>query len=495
MAAWEAPPVVEVSPDFGGSTNVYNISNTNKSEFQVTRNRPVIPAVAYHNKEPQAPEPQQPNRTIALWCFLDEASTYLFLHFPHALQALSQCWSFFQSKEAELKAESPSQHQDKFECHINLNRVAGLGSVDKDWRAALVVEIMQCTYSYTRFNLSQLPQNSTVVSLKRPVDKPQDQNQPKGKKHTKRKPELPRNSATHTFYLFRPHRNDSADHRFFWDPQHGQVLWNRLFATETYRKTNLFPLLTTNNKTTNSTGSSMALMDEPVLRIGLVNRLKDRKIGNMDQLEKAIQRMYPDCIVERANMEGMTPLQQFTWWSRQSIVILPHGAASTNLLFLKAGSAIIELFPPHYYEFGFWALSKSLNVRYYGYFPFLATTGNTSRSVRNDLVVEMYAEFKQNCRRITVDQINRIIPVHYPSIPHVLVLLRRAVADWQHYQQQQQSIQLNQSDRNVSSWSYVPQIFKMVSWCWSGQQVLPNKDNLVHHFDHDPPQWLMDEYS
>ena len=473
----EAPPLVEASPGF------VRMRSNNNTELQGPQEHATI----------LARELQQPSRrTIALWCFLDDQSTYIFAHFPHAMQALSQCWSFFQSQQAQLQATTASSqlsndnNEDMFQCHINLNRVTGLGSVAQDWRAALIVKLMKCTYDYTEFNLSQLPQNSTVVSLKHPPDKPQDQKQSKGKKRMKRKPELPRNTATHTYYLFRPHRNDSALHRFFWDPQHGQVLRNRLFETKSYRNHNNI------SETTNSS-NSMAVLDETALRIGLVNRLKNRKVGNMDQLEKAIRRMYPDCIVENANMEGMKPIQQFTWWSRQSIVILPHGAASTNLLFLKAGSAIIELFPPHYYEFGFWALSKSLNVRYYGYFPLMARRRKTSQSKRKKLVVKMYEEFKENCRKMAVDQMHRTIPVHYPSIPHVLVLLRRAVADRQLYQQQ--TLSQKQSDRNVSSWSYVPQISKMVSWCWSAQHVFPNEDNLVHHFDDDPPQSFVDEYS
>ena len=515
--AWSSLDEVHVLAEASGlfgrendtiSSNTTN-HNSNSELRQGFQEQPGNSTKAVSLREAQLPEPrpQLQNTTIDMWCFLDDKSTYIFHHFPHALQALSQCWSFFQSMEAELKASASPPHQpnqDNFQCRININRVAGFGSVDQDWRAALVVEIMQCTYSYTRFNLSQLPQNSTVVSLTSPADIPQDQKQPKGKKHTKKQPELPRNNATHTYYLFRPHHNDSALYRFFWDPQHGQVLRNRLYETETYRKTNLVHAVTTNhsivdtkdNETTNSSGSSIALMDETVLRIGLVNRLKNRKVGNMDQLEQAIRRMYPDCIVERATMEGMTPLEQFTWWSRQSIVILPHGAASTNLVFLKPGSAIIELFPPHYYWWGFWALSKTLNVRYYGYFPLMSTTGNTSRSERNKLVVKMYEASKQSCTRRTVDHKNRDLPVHYPSIPHVLVLLRRAVADRQHYQQQQkETIQLNQSDRNLSSWSYVPQISKMASHCELAQHVSPNEDNLVHHFDDDPPQTLLDEYS
>ena len=324
-----APPVEETPPGFVG---MKSNRNNKSAELQGSQEDTTPPAASYNkntsnNKtELQVPQPHpvsseqapEPQKTIALWCFLDDKSTFIFAHFPHALQALSQCWSFFQSKEAELKAASPSQHkpnQDKFQCHINLNHMAGLGSVAQDWRAALIVKLMKCTYDYKEFNLSQLPQNSTVVSLiKRPADQPPDQKQqPKGKKHTKPKPELPRNTATHTYYLFRPHRNDAAHYRFFWDPQHGQVLRNRLFETKSYRNHNNI------SKSTNSSGSSVVLMDETtVLRIGLVNRLGNRKVGNMDQLENAFRRMYPDCIVERANMEDMKPIEQFTWWSRQA---------------------------------------------------------------------------------------------------------------------------------------------------------------------------------
>ena len=42
---------------------------------------------------------------ITLICLLDSGNTYRYRHFPHALQSLSQCWSFFQSKQDELLQE------------------------------------------------------------------------------------------------------------------------------------------------------------------------------------------------------------------------------------------------------------------------------------------------------------------------------------------------------------------------------------------------------
>ena len=53
-----------------------------------------------------------------------------------------------------------------------------------------------------------------------------------------------------------------------------------------------------------------ALQPPRPLRIGLINRKKTRRIVNINELERAIRHAYPQAIVERVTMQGMTPLQQ-----------------------------------------------------------------------------------------------------------------------------------------------------------------------------------------
>ena len=312
-------------------------------------------------------------------------------------------------------------------------------------------------------------------------------------------------------HVFRPDPVDARDgYRFFWHADHAKELQHRLHQTQTYqnhlnRQSHDNELVTKDNQ-----------QELPTLRIGLVNRLQTRRIGNMHRLIQAIRHEYPHAVIENVTMEDMTPLQQFTWWNQQSIVLLPHGAATTNLLFLQAGSAVIEIFPPHYYWWGFWKLAQSVHVRYYGYFPKFTTeaavvldhhdNNNSSSGSRSNLTtpilpttiihkkatrhqqqkqqaVALYQEFLQNCQNYTVQKRHQNIKVLEPSIPHVLVLLRRAVTEGPQHKH----------DRDAGWSSYVPQIARLEPSCTCGQSVHVN-ETVEFHVDDDPPQFLLDQY-
>ena len=122
--------------------------------------------VEYQNHHCHSKQQQRPP---LLPCgVLDRTSTYNFFHFPHALQCLSQCWSFFLSKQQEIlqsKNNNPAVSPPplEFQCHVNLYQVAGFGSIDQDWRASLVVDLMQCTHSYGAFDYSDMASRNQVV--------------------------------------------------------------------------------------------------------------------------------------------------------------------------------------------------------------------------------------------------------------------------------------------------------------------------------------------
>ena len=311
------------------------------------------------------PPSSTPPRRITLWCFLDKTNTFFFSHFPHAVQALSQCWSFFQTQQAKIEQQQAPHGTNStptvvIDCKIH-SRLAGLGPVDQDWRAALITEILQCSMDTTRFNTTYLPADNVVRSFDASELPPVT---PKGLR------KLPVNTAMHTHHLFRPDAKDSVNHTFFWHPDHAQVLRNRLYQTAWYRQN-----VTRNEEEAAAAAATTSMTDQPdassppVLRIGLVNRVKNRRVGNLDQIQRIIHQLYPEAIVSRAYMEDLTPRQQFVWWSQQSLVVSPHGAASANLLFLKAGSGLLEIFPPHYYEFGFGPCRKPQRCDFMATFP------------------------------------------------------------------------------------------------------------------------------
>ena len=74
-------------------------------------------------------------------------------------------------------------------------------------------------------------------------------------------------------------------------------------------------------------------------------------------------------------MEDLTVTQQIAWWSQQNISVAAHGASLTNVIFLRNNSAVIEVFPAHYFpKYYFGALCKITGVRNYNYESNCTTT-------------------------------------------------------------------------------------------------------------------------
>ena len=105
--------------------------------------------------------------------------------------------------------------------------------------------------------------------------------------------------------------------------------------------------------------------------ITIVNRKGTRRLVNVENISTALREAYPSALIQTFYMEDMTPMEQFVLWSQQSIVIAPHGAGLTNSMFLPPGnaSAVIEIFPRHYYgQRMFGTLLRSCGIRRYGYY-------------------------------------------------------------------------------------------------------------------------------
>eukprot|EP00978_Attheya_sp_CCMP212_P001821 scaffold3789_cov44-Attheya_sp.AAC.6 len=74
----------------------------------------------------------------------------------------------------------------------------------------------------------------------------------------------------------------------------------------------------------------------PALRIGLVNRVKNRRITNLSDIEKRLGQELPDPAMETPLMEDLDFSEQAAWWGSKNVVEIAHGAACTNLVFLPA---------------------------------------------------------------------------------------------------------------------------------------------------------------
>jgi capsular polysaccharide biosynthesis protein len=68
---------------------------------------------------------------------------------------------------------------------------------------------------------------------------------------------------------------------------------------------------------------------------------------------------------EKIVMGGRSVADQRSLFSSADIIVAPHGAGLTNLLFCRPGTAVVEIFPPTYINPCYWVLSDHLGLRYH----------------------------------------------------------------------------------------------------------------------------------
>lgn len=127
-------------------------------------------------------------------------------------------------------------------------------------------------------------------------------------------------------------------------------------------------------------------------RIGIINRNESRAIINIPGLVKAIQENYND---DNDNNErelqidirtfdseyellkkSDTLQEQAKWFARQDLIIIAHGAALSNTIFMRPGTAILELFPRYYFNDMFWDLMDQCGVYHSWYYD-----GNNKQNI------------------------------------------------------------------------------------------------------------------
>lgn len=70
---------------------------------------------------------------------------------------------------------------------------------------------------------------------------------------------------------------------------------------------------------------------------------------------------------EKVEPGGLSPQEQIDVFSAAEIVVGPHGAALTNLLFARAGVTVLELFTASYVNQCYWSISRSIPGAHYEY--------------------------------------------------------------------------------------------------------------------------------
>lgn len=89
--------------------------------------------------------------------------------------------------------------------------------------------------------------------------------------------------------------------------------------------------------------------------------VKHRKVIN----EKKIKNYLKHRGFTFVSMDGLTIQKQAEIFNSAKIIVAPHGAALTNLIFAKKGTKVIEFFAPDYVNVCFWAISNSVNLNYH----------------------------------------------------------------------------------------------------------------------------------
>jgi capsular polysaccharide biosynthesis protein len=67
----------------------------------------------------------------------------------------------------------------------------------------------------------------------------------------------------------------------------------------------------------------------------------------------------------KVTLSGMSVSEQCELFSSAEVVVAPHGAGLTNLLFCREGTRVVEIFPPTYINPGYWVLANHLGLEYY----------------------------------------------------------------------------------------------------------------------------------
>jgi capsular polysaccharide biosynthesis protein len=86
-----------------------------------------------------------------------------------------------------------------------------------------------------------------------------------------------------------------------------------------------------------------------------------RKIINETELMKSLSKLGFRSIF----LESMSVAEQAMLFSAAKVVVAPHGAGLTNLVFCNPGTKVIEIFSPCYVNVCYWSLSNQVGIDYY----------------------------------------------------------------------------------------------------------------------------------
>ena len=90
-------------------------------------------------------------------------------------------------------------------------------------------------------------------------------------------------------------------------------------------------------------------------------KARGRKIVN----EAEVQALLCSLGFETAELEGLALPDQASLFGSAEVVVAPHGAGLTNLVFCREGTVVIDLFAPTYVNPCYWVVAETLGLKYH----------------------------------------------------------------------------------------------------------------------------------
>jgi hypothetical protein len=272
--------------------------------------------------------------TTTSWCVLDSGNMHKhYKHFPHTLQNLAPCWSYFRRQQLQSEQQNPN-----VACGILFNVSKQFNYKDIDIWGRHLIRSMRCRVVVAPNDIQNSGDNSTV-----------------------------------------PPSKDDAYYRmkstsWFAKPQDAGVLREHVLAR---RKTKEPPPPVSFTATDSEYTTTNISRTRP-LQIGIIQRYPSnkrcenvplpkgcshyREIINLDQMTTSLQDAFPSADIHLTKLKGKDLTEQAWWWYNQDIIVAAHGATLANVIFLQPGSAVIEIFPTDYAPFMFQSLMKNVGV-------------------------------------------------------------------------------------------------------------------------------------
>mmetsp|Transcript_131803 Transcript_131803/g.381188 ORF Transcript_131803/g.381188 Transcript_131803/m.381188 type:complete len:359 (-) Transcript_131803:219-1295(-) len=109
--------------------------------------------------------------------------------------------------------------------------------------------------------------------------------------------------------------------------------------------------------------------DDKDVHIGLVEQKSKRFILDSTTLTQDLAQKFPNATVSfRIFEEDVSLADQASWFAQQDIVVMAHGAATTNLMFMRPDTQILELFPRNFFTERFQILAAQCGVHHDWYY-------------------------------------------------------------------------------------------------------------------------------